>query len=221
MRDEEFQLFIDEFGEATSRQPVPESVFRKFDGKLPAQLLSYWQQEGFASYGNGLFWITNPDAYENIMDEWLHDTKFEQVDIFHVVARSAFGKLFLWGEKTGASVKIACPLNAIFCLPKNLNKVISDPDDEIRSFFVTKDVSENGFQTNDGEELFPLALERLGPLTPNEIYGFEPALVAGGSPVIENIRKVNLQVHLSILREMAAPTDPMAGVDVDALMRDG
>jgi hypothetical protein len=41
MRDEDFEVFIDEFGEATHRTDVPVDAIQKWKGKLPDQLLTY------------------------------------------------------------------------------------------------------------------------------------------------------------------------------------
>lgn len=49
VRDEDFELFIQEFGKATQRTAVPETSFLRWSGKLPDQLLKYWRDEGFNS----------------------------------------------------------------------------------------------------------------------------------------------------------------------------
>ena len=97
MRDEDFEYFISKFGDATTRVEVPSSSFDKWRDKLPDQLLTYWKEEGWCAYGNGLFWTVNPEEYEDLIDEWLESTKLEQLDSFHVVARSAFGDLYACG----------------------------------------------------------------------------------------------------------------------------
>ena len=61
--------------------------------------------------------------------------------------------------------------------------------------------------------MFEQALKKLGPLAPDELYGFEPALVAGGSLRVENLEKLNMLAHLSVLRELAEPSIPFADMD--------
>ena len=95
MRDENFKVFISEFGEATHRTNVPVEAIQKWRGKLPDQLLKYWQEEGWCGYKDGLFWTVDPDDYEDLVDEWLADTPIEQLDSFHAIARSAFGTPYL------------------------------------------------------------------------------------------------------------------------------
>ena len=60
--DESFAYFYKdkEFGPAIDTKPVPQRSLEKFKGKLPDQLLSYWQQYGWSGYGRGLFWTVDP-----------------------------------------------------------------------------------------------------------------------------------------------------------------
>lgn len=218
MRDEDFELFIDEFGEATFRTDVPMEAIQKWRGKLPDQLLKYWQAEGWSGYANGLFWTVNPDDYEDLVDEWLADTPLEQLDSFHVIARSAFGCLYLWGEKTGDSVTVACSIHSVIAFSSHLSKTMDDPDFDARVFFSNKSPDYCDLNDESGQPLFERALAKLGPLQPDELYGFEPALVLGGKMRLENLAKLKLDEHLTILRQLAAPTLPFSNVDLDKLL---
>ena len=53
---------------------------------------------------------------------------------------------------------------------------------------------------------------------PHEIYGFEPAIVLGGKIRLENVVKVNANVHLTILRQFAEPSLPLSGIDIEKLL---
>lgn len=219
MRDEDFEVFIEEFGEATYHFSVPNEAFEKWQGKLPNQLLNYWKNEGWNAYANGLFWTVNPDDYEDLVDEWLEDSRLEEIDAFHAIARSAFGDLYLWGEKTGSSVTICCSINSIIALQKNLKRKIDDPDFYARTFFSNQEVSRCDLKDELKSPLFDRALKKLGPLAPDEMYGFEPALVAGGKMLLENLHKVKLDQHLTILRQLAKPIMPFSNIDVDKLLK--
>jgi len=65
---------------------------------------------------------------------------------------------------------------------------------------------------------FGSARVKLGPLEPHEIYGFEPAIVLGGKVLLENLAKVNANVHLTILRQFADPELPFSGIDIERLL---
>jgi hypothetical protein len=219
MRDEDFEVFIEEFGELIQNVEVPQTSIQKWRGKLPNQLLAYWAQEGWCAYANGLVWTVDPDEYEDLIDEWLEDTRLEQLDSFHVIARSAFGDLYACGEKTGRSVTIACPLNKISVLPRGLKpKSEQDLDLSIRSFFSSSEKSRFNLKDERGKPLFERAVEQLGELAPDEIYGLEPALVLGGHIRLENLSKVKTDVHLTVLRQLAAPTLPLTDLDIEKLL---
>jgi hypothetical protein len=51
------------------------------------------------------------------------------------------------------------------------------------------------------------------------MYALEPALAAGGRIALANLARVKLDPHLTILRQMAAPTMPYAHIDIDKLMQ--
>jgi hypothetical protein len=218
MRDEDFEVFIEEFGEASRRTEVPAESFNLWQGKLPDQLLKYWKEEGWCAYADGLFWTVNPDDYEDLVDEWLHDTFLEQIDAFQVIARSAFGELFLWGQKTGGSATISCATNSIICLSSSLKRQLDNPDFYVRTFFSNKSIDRCDLGDELGQPLFKRALAKLGPLEEDEVYGFEPALVLGGKMRLENLAKLKLDVHLTILRQLASPALPFSNVEIEKLL---
>ena len=198
---------------------MPNASIEKWRGILPDQLLTYWKEEGWNGYANGLFWIVNPDDYEDIVDEWLDGSTLEQIDAFHVIARSAFGLLYLCGESTGRSAKINCATHSIFALEKGLRKKNhAELNRSIRAF-LGLDKDECDLDDESGKPLFDRAVKTLGTLEPDEIYGFEPALVLGGKMRLENLRKVKLDQHLTILRQLAAPAMPFSQIDIEKLLK--
>lgn len=220
MRGEHFAEFINEFGEPTHRTEVSTESLEHWRGRLPNQLLTYWQEEGWCGYSNGLIWTVDPDDYEDLIDEWLEESPLEGLDSFHVIARTAFGKLYACGEKVGPVVSVSCLLHGIFAQSKELHaKGPADLDFEVRSFFAGSTRRYSDLSDDNGRPLFERALKKLGPLAPDEMYALEPALVAGGTIALENLARVKLDPHLTILRQLAAPTMPYANLDIDKLMQ--
>jgi hypothetical protein len=216
MRDEDFKYFVTNFGEATYRVATPPTSIEKWRGRLPDRLLTYWTDEGWSGYANGLFWFVNPDDYEDLVDEWLDGTRLDEVDAFHAIARTAFGELFLFGESTGRSVKISCSTQAVFVRDLT-RKTLQKLDLSLRAFIgMGKDACD--LKDESGLPLFDRALGSLGALAPDEMYGFEPAVVLGGKMLLENLRKVKLDQHLTILRQLAPPAMPFSNIDVDKLL---
>lgn len=220
MRDESFDCFIDEFGEATYHQSAPQEAIDRWRGKLPDKLLHYWQTEGWNGYAQGRFWTVNPDDYEDIVDEWLEGSPLEQLDSFHVIARTAFGDIYLCGKKLGCTVFIACSLHATFA--EELVPLSSaDQERHLPWFFSGMNLDDCDMKDVDGQPLFERALAALGPLAPDEMYGFEPALVLGGRITLDRLRKVKIDQHLTILRQLAAPTMPFGNIDIQKLLKSG
>ncbi|AZG86987.1 DUF1851 domain-containing protein [Pseudomonas syringae pv. pisi str. PP1] len=203
MRDESFEIFVEAMGEPVKVRSALESVIEKYKGVLPDVLLDYWRSEGWCGYADGLFWTVNPDDYKHLLDMWLSGTKFSSIDNYHVIARSAFGDLYAWGEKYGRKIVVSCPGNYIVSLADEADVPCDDPDQAIQSFFAMSDPEDYDMEDSDGMPLFERAVQKLGRLSDDEMYGFQPALVLGGSATLQNLVKLDLEVHLTILHQLS------------------
>ncbi|ECC9475554.1 DUF1851 domain-containing protein [Salmonella enterica subsp. enterica] len=204
MRDQDISYFIEKFGEATSYSAVPEKSMTKWKGILPDKLLSYWKTEEWGTYKNGLFSLVNPDKDEVVLDIWLEDTPFKEMDAYHVIVRSAFGELYVFGESTGRNITIQPLFNQIIFVENGfMVKTIDELNSEIESFLAFSNVEEfDLFDCNDNY-IFDRAVKQPGVLADNEMFGLEPAYILGGQIKIENLSKVDCQIHLMILRELS------------------
>lgn len=194
--DEVFSIFLQTFGGPVDRQEVPATSIERYRGKLPNQLLDYWAEHGWCGYGDGIFWIVNPQEYEGVVASWLEGTKFETFDTYHLIARSAFGDLYLWGEKTGASLKITSLLSRYttrtsICTGEQMDK-------GLRSFLLSRQVD-----SNDYGDLFKPAKKKHGTLRHDEMYGFVPAFMLGGPDTLDHLEKVSAVEHLILLSQIA------------------
>jgi len=204
------------FGPPMARRDVPPEKIRKFRGKLPDKLLEYWQEYGWCGYGKGLLWTVDPDEWEDELDAWIGDTEFMERDAYYVIARSAFGKLVLWGEKTGVSLKVSTPYGFVFPSFDEEEFREDGPDLTIQLFFSS--TSRESYELTDMDDvpLFERALEKLGPLDHTTMYGFVPALALGGEPRLENLQQMDAHVHLDILSQI---TELQIMRDVSAVAR--
>ena len=206
--DESFQYFyVDEgWGPVEHTEQVPPEKIERFRGKLPDQLLKYWELYGWGSYGKGLFWLVDPEVYDPVLSAWLEDTPLMRQDTFSIIGRSAFGQLFLWGTKSGQSLNIIPCWDMIF--PRDNSKKVQAglADDLVRYFFVGLDRENLIEEDAQGRPLFDRALQTLGPLASDEMYGYVPALALGGEARLENLRKVKAVEHLIILAQLGERT---------------
>lgn len=202
--DENFSYFYNDkqFGPALARRDVPAESIETYRGRLPDQLLSYWAEYGWSGYGNGLFWTVDPEKYAPAVDAWLEGTQFEGHDSYHAIAISAFGELFLWGERTGRSISIASSWSMIFPCDESNDVAAGRSDFLIRTFFGTQS-KENLDLLDDVEHpLFDRAAKRLGVLDTGQIYGLVPALALGGSCDLEHLEKVDAVTHMIMLAQL-------------------
>ncbi|HWD31610.1 MAG TPA: GAD-like domain-containing protein, partial [Pseudomonas sp.] len=105
--DEHFNFFLKSFSPAFDRREVPGSSIARYESKLPGQLLLYWKDHGWCGYADGIFWTVNPQEYESLLAQWLDATGIEGQDKYYVIARSAFGDLYVWGERSGYCLTIS------------------------------------------------------------------------------------------------------------------
>lgn len=194
--DEDFEYFLEKMGPAIDKRHVPLSSIQRYRGKLPDQLLSYWEEHGWCGYADGLFWTVNPQEYEPVLEAWIGDTPFMEKDAYHIIARSAFGDLYFWGEKTGRSLKIFAP--GAYCYPAESIFVGEKMNLGVRIFFsmISRD-------RNDFAGMFEKAYNKMGHLKNDEMYGFVPALALGGPSTIDHLHKVKAVEHLIILAQFA------------------
>jgi hypothetical protein len=195
-------LGFKEFGPPMARRDVSPEKIKKFRGKLPDKLLEYWQEYGLCGYGKGLLWTVDPDEWEDELDAWLEDTDFLEQDAYYVIARSAFGELILWGEKTGQSLKVVTPYGWIFPSFNEKEFKRRGPDLSIQLFFSATSKESYDFTDMEDAPLFDRALKKLGSLDHDTMYGFVPALAPGGEPKLESLQKLDAHVHLDILSQM-------------------
>uniref|UniRef100_UPI000664F73D type VI secretion system immunity protein, TaeI family n=2 Tax=Moraxellaceae TaxID=468 RepID=UPI000664F73D len=152
----------------------------------------------FAGYLNGLYWITNPDDYAEVIYDWLEDTSLPDDDVYHVLARSAFGKLLIWGERSFNRYYILTMEGVLY--DYGVRDQEADFYGEDFFFFPTKDSLDH--IDKNGKKLFDRAVKKLGVLKVDEMYAFEPALALGGEESLQHLTKVNLPVHMKLLKQV-------------------
>jgi hypothetical protein len=197
--DECFRAFLSEFGTPIDKRYVPKSSIDRYRGKLPNQLLAYWDEHGWSGYADGLFWTVNPQEYEPVVDAWIGETSFMEEDAYHVIARGAFGSIYFFGEHHGGELHIIAPDSTMM----SPGGTIADLDLGIRAFFGSQNPGANDFSDHNGKPLFKRALKELGALKHDEMYGFVPALALGGPGTIEHLQKVKAVEHLVLLAQLS------------------
>ena len=202
--DEDFEWFIEKFDPPKKTQSVSEEILNEYQGCLPNRLLEYWQEYGFCSFKDGLFWIVNPKDYQDSMESWLKGTGVLELDKFHVFARSGFGSMYLWGEKTGHSWRIDIRDAEIFHKKNYIKDIANGNSSElIMTFFSITGIDSVDLEDVDtNKPIFEQAVKKFGPLAEDEMFTFEPALFLGGEQTFKTVNKVNFFIQSDILASM-------------------
>lgn len=208
MLDDDFEYFYQRagFGPCLDAVSPSQHQIESYRRKLPSKLLSYWDTYGFAGYGQGLFWITDPDEYAEVLNAWIYGTRFYRQDEYSVVGRTAFGRLMVWGKRTGFSLNIHCPLGMIFPHEDSIEMSDEEADFQVETWLSGMQKSMLDLPDVDERPLFERCLSLLGPLGREEMYGFVPALAMGGSKRLDRLQRVNAVEHLMFLAQLTEPT---------------
>lgn len=199
---EYIKVFFETMGKPEQGSPIEPDYARSYKGKLPDSLINYWLEYGFTRHSNGIFWIVDPAEFEEVKNEWIKDTPIEKEDNYYVFARSGFGKLFLWGTKTGNKYVIDTRLGWIIKREGDEEEIQEGNESRaLYGFLVCTRISGLDVETSNDEPLFDKAINKYGPLESNEVFSFEPAIFMGGDEKLKNISKSNIFVHLSVLAQ--------------------
>lgn len=196
--DEFFEYFIESVGEPCAYIEVPSLAYTKYKGILPDALLSYWEEYGWSPFANGLIWLTNPENYENIVQDWLGGISEFKGLKWYVFARTAFGSMYAFQPESAQIIDILCVKGTIVGSKEIIR---TNKELEVQTFFSSCKKRTFDLEDDHGNSLFDQAFEKFGALGTNEVYGFQPFLVLGGRESLENIQKVPLDVHLDIMRQ--------------------
>lgn len=205
--DELFDGFLKDFGEPQNSEPITEDTIAEYRQKLPDQLFTYWRGIGSCSFHNGLLWMVNPSLYQSTLDSWLEGSPFEDRNGLSVIARSAFGLLYIW-EKGKGNVMTINPNNNVITLIKEIDEKTLSTDEEnqeMRMYWGFEDPEYIDKTDSNEKPLFSRALNKLGKLRSDEMYGFSHRLALGGKETLENLEIVKLDVYHDLSQQMEPP----------------
>jgi hypothetical protein len=221
--DESFEHFLSKgFAPAIESSTVSEDTLTRFRHLLPQWLLDRWSEYGFAGFGDGRFWMVNPDEWAPALDAWLEDTELASRDRFFVLGRTAFGALDCWGETTARSLRIE-PHFGLVRFDDTSAKYLARGRSDVpaSTIFATQDFERCDFDDASNKPLFARALKKLGRLSHDEMYAFEPALALGGPAKIERTVKLKAVEHLVFLAQVGEKKVSMSNPYVEFAKRQG
>lgn len=200
----ESDAFMQSFTVSSKGEAVPEATLAAWEGVLPDLLLALWRRDGFARYRDDRLVMVDPHLYAGVVETYLQGNPLQHADTFHAYAVTAFGQILLCGENTAVQISID-PHGA----QVSADSDVPGPADAAERYWKLAfllDVLDGPYLDVTDEEERPLhahALDSLGPLAPNEIYSFSPAVVEGGWEAAHLVKRDRL-AELKSLAEQAA-----------------
>jgi hypothetical protein len=210
--DEDFDYFLEKFGDPHDSVPIPEAVIEAYRDKLPEQLFIYWRALGACGFKDGLLWIVNPDEYQDVLKRWLKGTPFEYRSDLSVIVRDAFGHLYVWAKGKGLILYISPSVNLLsYRNETDSNDLDLAQENKKMRYFFGGTGAEDGDQADQNEKLlFARALKNLGPVKSDEMYGYSHRLALGGKNLLSNLEIMKLGVHHDIAQQM----EPVQIIDI-------
>ena len=175
MRNEDMDYLVSVLGNPTQRYPASEQTVEKYQAIFPKNIIDIWQSEGFCQFMQGLYYFTNPDDWQAVVDAWLKGTDFEKMGRFYAITRTGFGVLQVYHPETGTGIEIDIIKNIISGSIKNR---ITEREREISggTYLTLGDLERSAFVIGESEELiFKLAVKKLGALGEYDMFAFNPA----------------------------------------------
>ena len=182
-----FKKFFIKYKSYKIEEKVEKKLIDNYKNKLPEELLDFWKHYGFGTYMDGYLKIINPDEYQNSLNE-----SYKNSDNEIVFAITSFSDYLVW---TGDSIRLIKFRYGTYNIIEN--------DDDMTWFFDMDLADDSYIRDNLFMKNYGLAKEKLGELAYDECYGYVPILAAGGAEKIENLQKVKIKEHISIIAQLA------------------
>lgn len=164
--------FLKEFGSGVPYRNYSETDDVRLSDRIPNAMREILQSEGWCSYKNQVFWICDPDQWQVAANAWFPQSKNTQV-----LARTAFGDIFVWDGEMFWFVMVHDSI---------VSRTVDDSDWFFSRMLTAKDFALNSHLPGRVKA----ACKKSGPLEWDEMYTYVPALALGGSEASSQIKRV-------------------------------
>ncbi|MCX4091313.1 GAD-like domain-containing protein [Nocardia sp. alder85J] len=198
------QAVLRNWGRPTFLVEPPAERFAQFRGVLPPALLDVWSEFGFSGFDDGRWWICDPVVWQPAVDAWTAGLELPGgPDSWIAVTRSAFGRMKLWSASTGLSLTVL-PYLGWLMYRASPRQVVDETATEKAMYvgFLGQTKDNLDVPDEDGDNLFPQVLGRLGPVAADTMYGFVPAPALGGPLAADHVEIFEADVHMQLLSDL-------------------
>lgn len=179
---------IELFKNSIKHADVPEEIIEKYRGKVSDDIISLWKEYGFCTTEDGYYKLVNPDDYVDILGEIY---KLEDDEDPVVVMVTGMADIIIYEIYDNHGQFIYIDLRHQKCGGVGRDRI---PARRLKTVDFRHTILSWG--------LYEDAVEKLGVPAYDECFGYEPLVSLGGKEKLENLRKVNLLIHLDIVSQM-------------------
>ncbi|MCK9541316.1 MAG: DUF1851 domain-containing protein [Novosphingobium sp.] len=173
---------------------------------LPPELGGFLLECGIGIWLDGRFQFCDPLRFQPIVDMLLQADRDFRPERTALFGYSAFGEIMAWNHDHGL-LQVNLPR-----MWASISAVVAGgtPDQTVIATLAGIGDLNYGDWNEDDTANAPLLFKRVrkahGPLEPGEVYGFVPALEAGGRAHVETARRLKALEHFAILAQFGPAT---------------
>ena len=162
---------------------VDEDIINKYKNILGEDIIEIWEKYGFGTTFHGYLKIINPDDYHELLEE-TYIIPFDDIPVF----------------VTGMGDIITCDNMGSF-------SIVDYRHQRVKVFWTEKEIEWDYFFENFYKKYWQWdpyfeAIKKYGEPEYNECFDYEPLLSLGGKESVESLKKVDFEVHITIMSEI-------------------
>lgn len=166
---------------------VPDEIIEKYQNRVSDEIIALWKEYGFCTTEDGYYKVVNPEDYIDIIGEI-----YSGVDDEPTV-------LFVTGM---ADIIIYDNEGYYIYVDIRHQKCDAIGDDEYFSLIMRRLKTEDFRQSVLSWKPYEDAVKKYGQPEYDECFAYEPLLSLGGNESVDNIKRVNMKVHLDIASQL-------------------
>ncbi|WP_139738736.1 GAD-like domain-containing protein [Actinomyces wuliandei] len=194
--------------------PATAEHLEYFGGVLPASVVHLWERFGFDGFGDGRWWFTDPLRWAPVVEAWLEGTEVPfPSQRWWCLTRSAMGDMRLWGEVSGPALTLTPALGRVYPHAGKAARMADPVMRERMGATTLVSASEDLDDDDTGVLVADWAIDNLGVLAADQVYGLTPAYCFTGRVSTSQVGIEDAVAHLTFL---AQAQDHVLGPDFSA-----
>ncbi|WKX76205.1 T6SS immunity protein Tdi1 domain-containing protein [Zobellia laminariae] len=177
--------FFKKYSEYNIQILPSKELLNSYSISLPDKFLQLWKDYGSGTFLDGYLKLVNPNDFKDL----LHNVYVNKYDNPLVLFATAMSDLIIWENN----------YLVLLDFRHGFSKVLESGFEYFMDDLTDNEFLEEDLKWNPFEE----AKMRLGELDYDECYGYVPILAAGGGEKAENLQKVKIKEHLTIIAQLA------------------